>query len=139
MTVEDHREDWDGPIPVPNGSNAEFWAGTVEGELRLQRCDCGHVQFYPRAVCTACGAAEPAFEPSDGVGIVYAYTVCHVPGEPGFADRTPYAVATVELAAGPRLLALLDADPEAVEVGLPVEAIFWQVSDDAAIPVFRPR
>jgi uncharacterized OB-fold protein len=139
MSVEDHREDWEGPVPVPNGVAQEFWAGTLEGELRIQRCDCGHVQFYPRVVCTECGALEPDFEASEGVGEVYAYTVCHIPGGAGFADMTPYPVATIELAEGPRLLARLDADPDEVDIGTPVEATFWQVSDEAAIPVFRPR
>lgn len=139
MSVEDRREDWDGVVPVPTGVTEEYWAGTLEGELRIQRCDCGHAQFYPRAICTACGELDPGFEASDGVGTVYAYTVCHVPGGAAFVDRTPYPVAAVELAEGPRLLSFVDADPDAVEIGTPVEATFWQVSDEAAIAVFRPR
>lgn len=139
-TVEDRRDEWDGPVPVPGGSNAPFWAATLEGDLLYQRCGaCGTAQLYPRAVCTGCGATDPAFEESEGVGTVYTYTVCHVPGEPGFGDRSPYVVATVELAEGPRLLALLDCEPADVEVGSSVEVTFWQVSDDAAIPVFAPR
>jgi uncharacterized OB-fold protein len=141
MSVEDHREEWDGPVPEPTGSlNEAFWEATLEGELLIQECpDCGNVQYYPRALCTECGAMEPDFVESDGVGTVYAYTVCHIPGDFGFAERTPYAVATVELAEGPRMLVFVDADPEAVEVETPVEITFWQVSDDAAIPVARPR
>ncbi|WP_226005117.1 Zn-ribbon domain-containing OB-fold protein [Natrinema salinisoli] len=136
--VEDRREEWDGPVPVPTGATAPFWAATLEGELRYQQCDCGNRQLYPRAVCTACGAEDPPFAASEGVGTIYTYTVCHVPGEPGFAERTPYVVGAVELAEGPRLLALIDADPESLEVGAPVAVTFWQVSDDAAIPVFVP-
>ncbi|MFC6719284.1 Zn-ribbon domain-containing OB-fold protein [Natrialbaceae archaeon GCM10025810] len=137
--VEDRREEWEGPVPIPRGANEAFWEATLEGRLVLQRCECGNAQLYPRAVCTDCGAIDPPFEPSEGLGTVYTYTVCHVPGEPGFGDRTPYAVATVELAEGPRLLALLDCDPDEVAVGTPVEARFWRVSDDAALPVFVPQ
>ena len=140
MSVEDHREDWDGPVPVPTSDVEEtFWAATLEGDLLLQACDCGNVQFYPRILCTECGETEPGFTASDGVGTVYAYTVCHIPGDFGFAERTPYPVATVELAEGPRLLVFVDADPDAVDVGTPVDIDFWQVSDEAAIPVARPR
>lgn len=137
--VEDHREDWEGPVPVPSSSVTEtFWTATLDGDLLIQECACGHRQFYPRAVCTACGERDPSFVPSAGEGTVYAYTVCHVPGDVGFAERTPYPVATVALDEGPRILAFVDADPDAVAVETPVEVVFWQVSDAAAIPVFRP-
>ncbi|QSW99276.1 Zn-ribbon domain-containing OB-fold protein [Haloterrigena alkaliphila] len=138
-TVEDRREEWKGPVPVPSGANTEFWAATLEGELLYQHCEeCGTAQLYPRAVCTGCGAVDPPFERSEGVGSVYTYTVCHVPGEPGFGDRTPYVVAAVDLAEGPRLLALVDCAPDAIEVGDSLEVRFWQVSDEAAVPVFVP-
>lgn len=138
MTVVDRREDWAGPVPVPRGVDEAFWAATLEGDLLLQRCDCGHVQCYPRVVCTVCGAEEPPYEPSDGTGTIYTYTVCHIPGEPGFADRTPFVVAAVDLAEGPRLLSYMDCAPEDVTVGMAVAATFWRVSDAAAIPVFEP-
>lgn len=140
MTVEDRREEWDGPVPVPRGVAEPYWEAATEGRLLIQRCDeCGHAQFYPRIVCTECGADEPEFAESEGVGTVYAHTVCHKPGDFGFADRVPYPVATAELEEGPRLLAFVDAEPDAVEVGTPVEVVFWQVADDAAVPVLRPR
>ncbi|ELY64965.1 Zn-ribbon domain-containing OB-fold protein [Natrinema versiforme] len=137
--VEDRREEWEGPVPVPTGATVPFWAGTLEGELRYQECECGHRQLYPRAVCTACGAEDPPFEASEGVGTIYTYTVCHVPGEPGFGDRVPYVVGAIDLAEGPRLLTLLDADPDDLEIGTAVGVTFWQVSEKAAIPVFVPE
>ncbi|WP_254522146.1 Zn-ribbon domain-containing OB-fold protein [Natrinema caseinilyticum] len=137
--VEDRREEWDGPVPVPTGATEPFWEATLEGALRYQECDCGNRQLYPRAVCTACGAEDPPFEESEGVGTIYTYTTCHVPGEPGFGDRTPYVVGAVELAEGPRLLALIDAEPTELAVGSPVAVTFWRVSDEAAIPVFVPE
>ncbi len=141
MSVEDHREDWDGPVPIPQGSVSEaFWEATLDGDLLLQECPgCGHRQYYPRVLCTECGATEPDFVESECHGTVYAYTVCHIPGDFGFAERTPYGVATVELAEGPRMLVFVDADPDEVDVDTPVEIDFWQVSEEAAVPVARPR
>ena len=138
--IVDYRDEWEGPVPVPSGANTEFWEATLEGELLYQHCDdCGTAQLYPRAVCTGCGAVDPPFETSAGVGTVYSYTVCHIPGEPGFGDRTPYVVAAVDLEEGPRLLALVDCDSELVEIGTALEVTFWQVSDEVALPVFVPR
>ncbi|WP_222920243.1 OB-fold domain-containing protein [Natrinema sp. SYSU A 869] len=137
--VKDRREKWEGPVPVPTGATVPFWAGTLEGDLRYQECECGNRQLYPRAICTSCGDEDPPFEVSEGVGTIYTYTVCHVPGEPGFGDRTPYVVGAIDLVEGPRLLALIDAEPEGLEIGASVAVTFWQISDVAAIPVFVPE
>lgn len=139
MSVEDRREEWDGPVPVPSGVTRTFWDATLSGELVYQRCTCGTAQLYPRAVCTGCGAVDPPFERSEGTGTVYSYTICHVPGEPGFAELTPYPVAAIDLAEGVRLLALVDCAPDEIEIGASVAVTFWRVSDDAALPVFVPE
>jgi uncharacterized OB-fold protein len=47
----------------------------------------------------------------------------------------------VELDEGPRLMTNLvgvTPDPAAVRIGMPVEVVFVDVSDDAALPHFRP-
>ncbi|MFB6172241.1 MAG: Zn-ribbon domain-containing OB-fold protein [Haloarculaceae archaeon] len=135
--MRDLRDEWDGVVPVPSGVTREFWAATTDGRLLVQRCsDCGEHQFYPRTVCTHCGARDPDYVEAAGTGEVVSYTVCHVPGAAGFGDHTPYAVAIVELAEGPRMTAHVTGDPDAVAVGAPVSVDFWRVSDDAAIPVF---
>lgn len=138
MTVADLRAEWDGVVPVPSGVTEEFWAATTEGKLLVQRCpNCGEFQFYPRTVCTHCGERDPEYVEASGMGEVFSYTVCHVPGAPGFGDRTPYAVAIVELDEGPRMTAHVTSDPDAVKVGARVSVDFWRVSDEAAIPVFE--
>lgn len=135
--MEDLRDEWEGVVPVPNGITEEFWAATTEGTLLVQRClDCGEYQFYPRTVCTHCGARDPEYVESDGTGQLFSYTVCHVPGAAGFGDRTPYAVGIIELDEGPRLTAHVASDPDAVAVGSRVAVDFWRVTDGAAIPVF---
>lgn len=138
MTVEDRRETWDGVVPVPSGVTERFWAATTAGRLLIQRCPaCESHQFYPRVVCRHCGARDPEWVEASGEGAVFSYTVCHVPGAAGFGDLTPYAVAVVELAEGPRMTAYVADDPEAVDVGAPVSVTFWRVSEDAALPVFE--
>lgn len=136
--MEDKRETWDGVVPVPSGVTERFWEATTEGDLLVQHCtECGEHQFYPRVVCASCGARDPEWVEASGEGEVFSYTVCHVPGASGFGDLTPYAVAIVELDEGPRMTAHVASDPDAVEVGSRVAVDFWQVTDDAAIPVFE--
>jgi hypothetical protein len=48
-------------------------------------------------------------------------------------------VALVDLEEGPRLMTnLIDCDPDAVQVGMAVEATFEVVSDEAGIALFKP-
>ncbi len=34
---------------------------------------------------------------------------------------------------------MIDAAPDALEVGMPVAVRFWRISDEAAMPVFAPE
>jgi len=139
IPVEDRREEWEGPIPLPNGVTEAFWEGTVDGEFRLQAClDCGEPQFYPRVVCKHCGSTDLEWTAASGEGEIHSYTVNHIPGEEGFGDLAPYVVAVVELEEGPQLMSLVPADADEIEVGTPVEARLWRISEDAAMPVFLP-
>jgi uncharacterized OB-fold protein len=48
--------EWTRPIPRPDAVSAPYWEAAARGELLIQECkQCGHRQFYPRAVCTDCG------------------------------------------------------------------------------------
>lgn len=129
------------PVPTPDALTAPYWKAAVDGRLLIQRCQaCGAYQFYPRAHCTSCGADGPAWHEATGRGVVHTFSVVHRNGSPGFADEVPYVFAIVELEEGPRMTAnVLDVDPEDVVVGMPVEVTFTPISDEIALPQFKPR
>jgi len=53
--------------------------------------------------------------------------------------EVPYVVALVDLAEGARMMTnLVDLDPAAVRIGLPVRVRFRPLEDDIALPVFGP-
>jgi len=126
------------PAPPVNPETEPFWAAAAEGRLLVGYCPaCDLHFFYPRARCPDClGEADHA--ESEGVGEVYSYTVVRqAAGE--YAEATPFVLAYVELAEGPRLLTnLVDVDPDAVTVGRDVEVCF-QDAGEYAVPRFRPR
>jgi uncharacterized OB-fold protein len=71
---------------------------------------------------------------------VYSWTVTHQAPLRAFAGRAPYAVLVVELEEGVRMVAgLADARPDELALDLPVEVVFERITDDAALPHFRPR
>ena len=63
-------------------------------------------------------------------------------GQKGFPLGPPYVLAIVELEEGPRMMTnLVDVapDPAAIRIGMPVEVVFQDVTDEIALPQFRPR
>jgi len=132
-------EEWHKPLPAVDDVNREFWAAAAEGRLLIQACPhCGHRQFYPRALCTACGDTPEWLECS-GRGTVHTFTVIRQMGMRPFRDELPYVVAMVELEEGPLMMGnVTDCDPETVRIGLPVEAHFVRAADDVGVAMWRP-
>jgi uncharacterized OB-fold protein len=132
-------EEWKKPQPQPDRVSAEYWAACARGELMVQQCtDCGTRQFYPRALCTACGG-EPAWLTTSGRGTVHTFTVIRQYGMPPFRDELPYVVAMVELPEGPLIMGnVTDCEVDDVHVGLPVEVHFKKIDDEVGIPFWRP-
>ncbi len=126
--------------PRPEGLDAEFYAHCASGRLCLQRCRaCGSWRHLPRPMCAGCGSPDWEWRASSGRGRIYSWTVTHRAPHPAFAAETPYVVAVVELEEGVRLVSRLrDLPPERVALGLPVEVAFELVSDEIAVPCFRP-
>lgn len=124
-------------MPVPTSLSAPFWEGTLQGVLRLQRCEgCGHHEWTPQQVCSRCLRDSLEWKPVSGRGTVYSFSVVHRPQTPGF--QAPYAVAIVELEEGPRMLTdLVGIEPDSIRIGMPVEVAFENVGA-VALYHFRP-
>ena len=127
-----------GPQPISTAETAHYWRAALEDRLEIQYCgDCARHQFYPRAFCTRCLSDRIAWVSASGHGRIYTYTVCHVAAHPAFESRVPYAIGMVELDEGVRLLAgIVDADPERLAIGAPVQVCFERISDEIALPMF---
>lgn len=130
------------PLPVPDEVSAPFWEACRRRELVMQRCTgCRRFHYPPRIMCPGCQSTDFEWAPVSGRGTIYSFVVCHPPVLPAFAARAPYAVVLVELADDPGLRMvgnLLGCPPDAIEIGMPVEATFQDVSDELALPQWRP-
>jgi len=70
---------------------------------------------------------------------VYSFTVIRQNYARPFRDWIPYVVALVDLEEGPRLMTnIVGCGPDDVSIGMPVQATFEVVSDDAGIALFVP-
>jgi uncharacterized OB-fold protein len=111
-----------------------------------EECDnCGTKLFPPRDVCLECEAPAKELFTFSGIGEVYSYTTVY-DAPAGFEQYTPYTVALVKLDEGPMLTAqLTDADPNEVQIGMPVEMVTRKLRTDGEEGMivygykFRPR
>ena len=127
------------PVPGPDTLSAEFWDAAHRGELLIQECPvCHHRQFYPRLLCTECGAT-PEWKAASGRGTVHTFTIVRKNLAPPFDRLSPYVVAVVELEEGPRMMGnVTGCAPDDVAVGMPVKAYAVKIEDGLAIPFWEP-
>ena len=125
------------PVPRPTPTEQPFYDACAEGKLVLQRCqNCDHVLFYPRTHCDACQSEKLVWEAASGAGTIASYTVVRRGVSADF--EAPYVIALIDLAEGPRMMSqIVDADPDALAVGLSVKLDFAAWSEDITLPVFR--
>jgi uncharacterized protein len=127
------------PVPAPTPETQHFWDGTLAGELRLQRCaDCDHAYFPPRPFCPACSSRSVEVFAASGKATLYSYVIHHRDA-PGF--EAPYSIAVVELDEGPRMMTNIvgcDQTPDALQLDMALEVTFEPVTDEIALPLFRP-
>lgn len=129
------------PLPDPDDLSAPFWDATREKRLVIQWCSaCDRGIHYPRHACPSCMSDDLAWREVSGDGVVHAVTVLHVAAAPWMADRTPYAVALVDLVEGVRMLSNIDtASPSGVAVGERVRVSWHELSDGRRLPYFAPN
>lgn len=133
--------EYPGPVPVPMPETRPYWEAARRHVLQLPWCvPCGAFFFYPRAACPRCLSSRIEWRTVSGRGRLHTFTLVHR-GPKGFPLESPYVLAMVELDEGPRIMTNLvdvDATPDTVRIGMPVEVTFVDVNDEIALPRFRP-
>jgi uncharacterized OB-fold protein len=128
------------PLPRLDDANAPFWEAAKAHELKLQKCEgCATLRFPATRYCAACGSAESGWETVSGRGTISSWCRFHQVYFEGFKDDVPYTVVVVTLEEGPRLFSnLVDAPEGEIELGLPVEVHFDDVTPEVTLVKFKP-
>ncbi len=125
------------PRPGITQDSAFFWAGAREHRLLIQQCVCGTLRHPPGPRCPRCGSYEWHAKAATGRGTLYSFVVNHYPQVPAF--EYPLPIGLIELEEGTRLVAdLVDIEPDAVTIGMPVEVVWLDVEPDLTLPAFKP-
>lgn len=121
------------PAPGTNIENQPFWDGAAAGRLMLKFCKaCGKYHYYPRALCPHCLSEQTEWRAASGKGTLYTYSVMRrVP--------QPYALAYIALEEGVTMMSnVVEADLDALRIGMPVKVAFRKTDGDIVAPVFVP-
>jgi uncharacterized OB-fold protein len=129
------------PLPKPNVymDTAPFWDAAKEHRLVIQKCPrTGQFQFFPRPGSVFSGRRDTEWTEVSGNGTLYSWTLTRS-AWPGHEDRVPYICAYVDLAEGVRILCnLFNADPETVQIGMPVKLMWEELPNGQPYPAFEP-
>jgi uncharacterized OB-fold protein len=130
------------PLPLPDDATRFFWDATREHRLEMQFCtDCKRFYHHPRPVCPGCLSSDMAPAELSGRGTVYTYTIAEQAFHPFFVERLPYTLIVVDLEEQPGLRfvsELVQCSPDDVTVGMPVEVVWEDVTDQITLPLFKP-
>ena len=128
------------PVPAITPDLAPFFAAARSRQLSVQRCTgCGTYRFPAREICSECLSTDAKWAPVSGRGEVFSFNVMHQLYHPGFADEVPYAVVVIKLAEGAKMISnLVGVKPHDIKIGMPVEVVFEDISDEVTLPKFRP-
>jgi len=135
------------PIPVPQGESDVYWQKAKQGELWLRYCNsCKEAYFFPTDICRAIPCAKPRdtkWIQASGKATLYTFAIVgYETGKaphPGF--EAPYVTAIVELEEGPTMptnIVMDDPTPEKLQIGMPLEVVFEDITDEIALPKFKP-
>jgi len=127
--MQRYMPDW-WALPAIDDNNREFF---TSGKIVIQACkSCETLQHPPEDVCHACQGTTFNWRACSGEGVVYSHTVVEHPIPAALKERVPYIVVVVSLDDHPQIRVLgnlVNIDPEKVEVGQPVHAVFETIED----------
>jgi uncharacterized OB-fold protein len=114
----------------------------ADGSLRFPYCEsCGRFHWYPMPRCPHCQSGALVWRKLSGRGTLYSWTVVRHAFDRTLRDAIPYIVALVTFddAPGVRLVTnLIDAAPESIRIGMPLQPVFRNPPGKRPQVVFRP-
>ncbi len=128
------------PVPMPDEASMPFFEGAKAHKLMIQKCaDCG-VPIWPvKPRCDNCFSANVNWSEASGRGTLYTFTLMHQLYHPGFEAELPYNVSVIDLEEGLRITSnIVGCANSDLKIGMAVEVVFEDITDEISLPKFRP-
>lgn len=132
---------YDKPLPEFRPETKPYWEASKNHELVIPRSKTtGEFFFYPRALSPGDDMTDDIeWVKSSGKAKVWAYSIHHMGPSKAYKGEPPYVVALIEMNEGVKMMTnIVDVDPKNVKIGMEVEVIFDDVTDEVTLPKFKP-
>lgn len=129
------------PLPDFRPETKPFWDAAKNHELKLPKSNTdGKFFFYPRALSPYDDMTHDiGWEKASGKGKVWTFSIHNMGPTPAYKGDPPYVVALVELEEGVKMMTnIVDCDPKDVAIGMDVEVVFDDVTDEVTLLKFKP-
>ena len=140
-------------LPQPDSETQGFWDALKRHELALQQCqDCKTFQHPPNRTCRFCLGENMGWTKVSGRGTLYTYVIVTQGILRPWRGHDPYNVIQVLPAeVDPKSVSVhnnvtynviygnaIDVSNDGLKVGMPVEAVFDDVTEDVTVLRWRP-
>ena len=129
------------PLPEFRPETKPFWDACKNHELVIPRSKTtGEYFFYPRAFSPGDDMTDDIeWVKASGKAKVWTFAIHHMGPTKVYKGDPPYVVALVETDEGVKMMTnVVDCDPKDVHIGMEVEVVFDDVTDEVTLPKFRP-
>jgi len=128
------------PLPDIDPYSKGYWMHAHAHRLSVQVCaECGYRMFPPQPACPACLSDVLDWRPVSGRGRPVSWATFHRAYWDAFRGDLPYHVCLVELEEGPLVAGNFAAYiPEDVRMGMPMQAVFEDVTPAISLVRFTP-
>ncbi len=129
------------PLPEFRPETKPFWDACKNHELVIPRSKTtGEYFFYPRAFSPGDDMTDDIeWVKASGKAKVWTFAIHHMGPTKAYKGDPPYVVALVETDEGVKMMTnVVDCDPKDVHIGMEVEVVFDDVTDEVTLPKFRP-
>ena len=129
------------PLPEIRPETKPYWDACKKHELLIPKSkETGELFFYPRAMSPGDDMSEDIeWVKSKGKGKVWTFSIHHMGPSKAYKGDPPHVVALVEMDEGVKMMSnIVDCDPHDVRIGMEVEVVFDDVTDEITLPKFKP-
>lgn len=129
------------PLPEFRPETKPYWDAAKEHRFMLPKSKSdGRFFFYPRALSPYDDMSQDiTWEEASGRGKVWTFSVHYMGPTPAYKGDPPYVVALIELEEGVKIMTnIVECDPNDVKIGMEVEVVFDDVTEEVTLPKFKP-
>ncbi len=139
--MSEEKKVYNKPLPEFRPETRPFWDAAKEHRLVIPRSrETGEFFFYPRALSPGEDMSDDIeWVESEGRGKVWTFSIHHMGPSKAYKGEPPYVVALIEMEEGVKMMSnVVDIDPHEVSIGMDVQVVFDDVTDEVTLPKFKP-